>query len=205
MHSSDAQLRTASDDTAHDSPGGSPDGTGAQQTAQAATEAAEQPARKPEKRPGTMLTRAQAARRLGVSVSTIRRMEGDDLQPVLIAGTHDFHSQHVERMASSSGGELAARVFDAFERGSHPVDLVIELKLPPERIEALHATYCRMRQAIVVQAPAPQSTKMWMRLFKVNKLDGYRVAGALQIVASHPDPRRRWLGGPQAVAEADDD
>ncbi|HET8932007.1 MAG TPA: hypothetical protein VFN67_01140 [Polyangiales bacterium] len=37
-----------------------------------------------------LLARAQAARRMGVSVATIRRMEGDELQPVIIDGKHCF-------------------------------------------------------------------------------------------------------------------
>jgi len=142
-----------------------------------------------------LLSRSQVARRLGVSVSTVRRMEGLDLHPIVVDGKHLFPKDDVEQIAKHSAGNLAAVVFQALEDDKPPWQIVIDMKIAPERVEALFKTYCRLKQAVVVQAPTPQSTKIWLRAFGVDKLDGKRIARALQIVASRPELRRVWLQG----------
>src|SRR5947207_94075 len=71
------------------------------------------------------LTRGQAARRLGVAVATVRRMEGTKLHPRREDGLWLFDPQEVERLAlerateprpaqeaqRADGGDLAAEVF----------------------------------------------------------------------------------------------
>ncbi|MDD9946973.1 MAG: helix-turn-helix transcriptional regulator [Myxococcales bacterium] len=97
-----------------------------------------------------LLTRAQAARRIGVSVSTIRRMEGAELEPVLVDGKHLFHLPEVDRYRRVTDGELAARAFQMFNDGRCVIDVVIELQEPPERIEKLHERWCHHTGSTVV-------------------------------------------------------
>jgi hypothetical protein len=50
---------------------------------------------------GRMLTRAQVARRLGKSIATVRRLEGEQLHPTRdAAGIHQFDAAEVERLAA---------------------------------------------------------------------------------------------------------
>jgi hypothetical protein len=44
-----------------------------------------------------LLTRAQAARRLGISIATVRRMEANELAPIVVEGKHLFRAKDVER------------------------------------------------------------------------------------------------------------
>jgi hypothetical protein len=96
------------------------------------------------------LTRRTVANRLGVSVSTVRRMEGIDLHPYQDErGVWCFDGLEVEAIAAkqaprpakvrnSDAGQIAARVFEAFQAGYGLSDIVIELTRTPPR-----ATSCQ--------------------------------------------------------------
>ena len=93
--------------------------------------------------PTKLLTRIETARRLGVSTSTVRRYEGDKLQPIRGAdGVNRFDAKAVAELAASllndnggkpprkprrnaaaaapevkrTEGEIAAQVFDRLEQ-----------------------------------------------------------------------------------------
>ena len=93
----------------------------------------------------------QAARIAGVSVSTIRRWEGTELEPTVIDGTHYFEAQDVARLRRVSDGELAAQAFQFFEEDKTPVEVVIELRQPAERIHLLYTQWLEMGDYIVVE------------------------------------------------------
>jgi hypothetical protein len=94
------------------------------------------------------LTRAQVAAHLGVSTSTVRRMEGSLLHPVTgDDGVHRFDpgelASAMERRSSTrprrrSEGELAALVFDRFQRGATLRALVTEFREPPVTFRRLY-------------------------------------------------------------------
>src|ERR1700690_2062562 len=100
---------------------------------------------------GKFLKRSEAARLLGVSVSTLRRKEGDIIQPVVDAdGVHRFaeselravmvtvrHRQAVASMGPSAG-DTAAEVFTLLDEHLHPAEIVKRLRLPPDIVMALH-------------------------------------------------------------------
>ena len=100
-----------------------------------------------------LLTRSQAARRMGVSVATVRRMEGEELQPIIVDGKHCFASDDLDRYRKVSDGDLAAQVFDMFNADKTPVDVVIALKQPPERVRKLFQDWAEMSECLVAGPP----------------------------------------------------
>ncbi len=107
------------------------------------------------------LTRSEVAARLGCSVSTVRRYEGDRLHPeVGDDGVRSFTASEVarlarelvaareasprgrekavERAAELTRGELAALVFERLEQRQSLAEVVIGLRLPPEDVRALY-------------------------------------------------------------------
>jgi len=100
---------------------------------------------------------------LGVSKSTLRRMEGAELQPTI--GPHNirmFHEEEIRAVvvtrrgrtdAGSDVGELAAEAFELFDRGLGVVDAVKQLRAAPELIESLHLHWTRLRGSMLISAP----------------------------------------------------
>lgn len=109
------------------------------------------------------LTRGQVATRLGVSVSTVRRYEGDRLHPRM--GEDDvrwFDDKEVASLAAAlanepravrrrngedvSGaptpqrtqGEIAAQVFERLEQRQSLAEIVIGVRVDPDVVRALH-------------------------------------------------------------------
>jgi hypothetical protein len=104
------------------------------------------------------LTRAQVAARLGISTTSVRRLEWDELHPVQDArGVWRFDpnevaalaprpqrtprepgSQQAEQLATRRRGRLAARVFLMFTRDRSLVDIVVATKQPPDVVRELY-------------------------------------------------------------------
>jgi hypothetical protein len=110
---------------------------------------------------GKLLRRSEAARVLGVSTSTLRRMEGTALLPELGAdGVHRFREEHVRELVvhrnpavaapEAYDAEMAAEVFALLDEGVHPVEIVKRRRLDPRAMEAMHAKWASMRGAFVV-------------------------------------------------------
>lgn len=107
-----------------------------------------------------LLTRAEAARALGISKSSLRRREGNLVQPIKgPRGVHLFDETEIKavlvrrrgvRADPALDGDVAAEVFDRFDRDVHPVDVVKELRVAPDRVEQLHAQWTRLRGGFVV-------------------------------------------------------
>jgi hypothetical protein len=102
---------------------------------------------------GKLIGRAQAARLLGVSKSTLRRMEGEALTPVVgPKNVRLFHEEQIQSMvvtrrseiraSTRVTGEIAATVFELFDESMHPVDVVKRLRLEPDLIEGLYQRWC---------------------------------------------------------------
>ena len=114
---------------------------------------------------GKMLKRAEAARMLGISVSTLRRREGDLVNPIVGPdGVHLFDESEVRSVVVTtrrrqtiaamgpSGGEVAADVFAALDEGEHPVEIVKRLRYSPDVVVALRDQWAQMRGGFVVEA-----------------------------------------------------
>jgi DNA-binding transcriptional MerR regulator len=109
------------------------------------------------------LTRDDVAKRLGVSVSTVRRLEGTKLHPLIDdSGVRRFKASDVERYANEleaeqrtprnaaqavvraaqlSKGEIAALVFERLEQRHSLSEIVIALRVPPEDVRDLYHTW----------------------------------------------------------------
>src|SRR3954469_6470109 len=90
-----------------------------------------------------LLTRADAAALLHCSISSVRRLEGDVLHPIVGAdGVHRFDPTEFVRGAGhrlarpvdgSKEGERDAQVFEALEEGKGLREIVTTLRLPADR------------------------------------------------------------------------
>jgi hypothetical protein len=114
-----------------------------------------------------MLTRMQAARIAGVSKSTIRRAEQDgelatELGP---SGEHlieeaqlrqwllrNTRVKKTKESQDAARGALAAQVFDRFDQGDNPVDVVKAYAYDPDLVERLHTQWARLRGRLVLEA-----------------------------------------------------
>jgi hypothetical protein len=102
-----------------------------------------------------LLTRSQAARVLGVSVSTVIRRE-QVLKPVMVKGVHLFDERVLRREVTTirhrqaigalgpTSGDVAASVFELLEAGVEPTQIVIRLRVPPDAVQALRAQWLDM-------------------------------------------------------------
>jgi len=96
-------------------------------------------------------TRKQVAKELGISQTTVRRMEASkELHPVDIDGVHRFDPEEVaarkrkgKPLEASRDGELASQAFQLFQAGKRVIDVVIELRRPPNEIGTLYEEYRR--------------------------------------------------------------
>jgi hypothetical protein len=114
--------------------------------------------------PGRLLTRGQVARRLGLSLSTVRRMEGEQLNPIVGArGVRYFEETEIQtvlvrvrrtRMPDDerADGALAAAAFTLFRNGVAVVAVVKELRESPEKVEKLFEDWKRLRGTILLDA-----------------------------------------------------
>ena len=105
--------------------------------------------------PGSgLLTRAEAAALLHCSISSVRRLEGHTLHPVVGPdGVRRFDPVDLVRVASersattvgaSKEGDRDARVFEALEDGKRLREIVTTMRLPVEVATKLHAAWLKM-------------------------------------------------------------
>lgn len=110
-----------------------------------------------------LIKRSEAARLLGMSVSTLRRHEGELLQPVVGPdGVHRFDEAEVRAVTVTlrarsavaalgpSTGDVAADVFTLLDESVHPIEIVKRLRVPPDVVVGLHEQWARMRGGFTV-------------------------------------------------------
>lgn len=123
------------------------------------------------------LTRDDVAKRLDVSISTVRRFEGTRLHPTIDANSvRRFKASDVERLAKELGaeqrsprnaqqavvnaaqlskGELAALVFERLEQRHSLAEIVIALRVPPEDVRDLYHAWLVGLWSGELQRPEP--------------------------------------------------
>jgi hypothetical protein len=141
------------------------------------------------------LTRAQAAERLGVSVSKVRSMEEKNLQPEVIDGVHYFSKDEVDAVACSmptstrrrsrlDSGQIAARVFRLIDNGKEVREIVEELEVSPQLVRELYREWktdflsgeeARMRAA--QEATEERQTRQFERDAERHSRDLARILG----------------------------
>ncbi len=117
------------------------------------------------------LTRAAAAKLIGATRSTIRRLEvAGALHPTIdAAGIHRFDPAEVACVArdraarpvdSSKEGERDARAFDALDQGRSMREIVTTLRLPVELVRKLHEAWVKMGSKGDMVLSSEQLTKL---------------------------------------------
>ena len=107
---------------------------------------------------GSMLGRTEAARTLGISVSTLRRVVENKIVSCVVDenGHHRFSAEDVIRARAVVGarkrrspgagvapaspdidGDLAATVAERLDGGASPIDVVKELRVSPNEVEPI--------------------------------------------------------------------
>jgi hypothetical protein len=112
---------------------------------------------------GKRLKRADVARILGMSVSSLRRREGSMLTPIVGEdGVHLFDEAEVRAVMITmrgksalaamgpSSGDIASEVFTLLDERVHPVEIVKRLRLTPDVAIALHKQWADMRGGFTV-------------------------------------------------------
>ena len=142
--------------------------------------------------PGKFLKRSDVARRFGVSTSSIRRMEGSSLQPIVgPKGVRYFAEEQIEavfvRIRRTSraeivdtSGPVAGCVFERLKAGMDAADIVKELRLEPELVEKLLKQWQRLSEAVMLTNADAQQIR--------RALGGYTVtdeASLLGAIAEH--------------------
>ena len=101
---------------------------------------------------GKLLTRGEVARRLGLSLSTVRRMEGVQLKPIVgERGVRYFEETEIQTVLvrvrrtrvpvdERTDGTLAAAAFTRFRNGADVVAVVTELRVARRRSKACSST-----------------------------------------------------------------
>jgi len=93
------------------------------------------------------ITRSEVASMLGVSVATVRRMEGKSLHPKMVDRTWAFDPDEVAKVQRSpsrttkrppSDGELAAEIFRRFDLRQSLGEIVREFRQSPKVVQALY-------------------------------------------------------------------
>ncbi len=137
----------------------------------------------------SLLSRAQAARFLGVNVERVRYMRHTgQLESVEVQGVHVYRREALELVRAQQRSKLAARAFVLFERGTKAADVVIKLEAEPDVIADLHRAWAEMTSAIVVQAPRG-SRAAWEKTYKIGPLTPRKMRRALEIVSASPELR----------------
>jgi hypothetical protein len=113
---------------------------------------------------GRLLKRGPVARMLGVSESSVRRLEKTVLPPVIMKGVsyqreqdvHDYlrRTRGAAESADDMDGATAAAAFELFDCELGPADVVRRLKLTPLAARTLHREWVDLRGGFVVGAEA---------------------------------------------------
>jgi hypothetical protein len=127
---------------------------------------------------GRVLTRADVARRLGMSLSSVRRMEGKVLNPVVGArGVRYFAETEIEAVfiricqthkldTARMDGIWGAEAFALFRDGADPIEAVKRLEIGPDRAERLFRHWRRFGEAMVLDRTALARIEAALSRFK---------------------------------------
>jgi hypothetical protein len=108
-------------------------------------------------------------------LSTVRKLEGQELHPVLRDGVNYFVPSEVEAISRSlalgprSDGRLAAQIFALLEQGLDLREIVVRAQVSPVQVRELYEEWClsledgrqlRWSQLHLAQAPPPPATRV---------------------------------------------
>jgi len=143
------------------------------------------------------LGRAETARRLGITIRTLRDWETEGRIRFIVdaEGWHWFAPDDVEAAAVREK-PIAARAFTLFREGKSTVDVIIELGVEPSVVrgwrEAYEAYEAADSQQLVVRVP--HNLAHWAAVFGCSEADlrsPVKLLCALELCLSAPDLRAR--------------
>ena len=157
---------------------------------------------------GKLLTRGEVARRLCLSVTTVRRMERVQLKPIVgERGVRYFEETEIQTVLvrvrrirvpvdERVNGTLAAAAFTRFRNGADVVAVVTELRVAPERIESLFEHWKRLRGTVLLDAMSLTALATDSPYPKVVDSDG--------VIMAFPTAIGDWNMGPCCADDVDD-
>ena len=119
--------------------------------------------------------RAEAARIIGMSESSLRRRERTNLPAVVENGVHrhsvrkllEYKVEHLSVKPEEPGfdGTIAAAAFEQFDQGLGPADVVRALRVDPRLARDLHHEWADLRGAVVICGKAMVALQeiWWLR------------------------------------------
>lgn len=122
-----------------------------------------------------IVSRGEAARMMGVSLTSLRRLEGNALHPKIEQTPkglrHVFDAEEVltvsrkRRVHASprADGATSAEVFRMLDAQTHPVEIVKELELEPAIVESLLATWARLRGLLLLSTTSRETLRKMLR------------------------------------------
>jgi hypothetical protein len=156
------------------------------------------------------LTRSKVASRLGVSISTVRSLEGRQLHPIVESGVHYFDPGEVDALVAANSarkrpgrspdaGQVAAAVFRLLDVRKNLREIVEELGLEPERVRALYREWRvpdleegeRQRQKREADVAEQRELAAMERLADRQAREHERQMAEITRALGGPDPRRR--------------
>lgn len=159
------------------------------------------------------MTRGQVARRLGVSLATVRRIEASGVLPHrLVDGVHVFAPADVAQLAASedaprgrargrSAGELAAAAFRMLASGRDWRDLVMELEATPDVARQLAADFVGRGREVVIQARDADELRDLGLADASGALTGASILAAVRRLRARAREVRRAEGHPRQLAD----
>jgi len=157
------------------------------------------------------LTRDDVAKRLGVSVSTVRRLEGSRLHPLITdKGVRRFRPAEVEQLAAVlaaeqntprnaekaavravelTKGELAGLVFERLEQRHSLAEIVIALRVPPDDVRELYHTWLVGLWAGELQRPEPALPARHSDQDVIRRVTREQLAALLDALPEHRSTR----------------
>ena len=126
---------------------------------------------------------------MGVSIATVRRMEGAELRPLVIDGKHCFPIEEVDRHRKVTDGDLAAQAFQMFNDDKTQVEVVIALKESPERIRKLFQDWTQMSDCLVAGPPGTGHRRL--NGYLEGRLTRRFVMACIELVYADPKLRAR--------------
>ena len=114
---------------------------------------------------GRLLSRHEAARALGISETTLRRLAVDGVKPIVQGRRHLYEETVIQEavrtksvrrrwteMPPTTDGGVAADVFGLLRQGTAPRDIVEQLRVSPELLAKLLSQWAALGAGIYIDA-----------------------------------------------------